>query len=268
MKPGRAILRHYHYLCSEKSVSVRYFFDIAYNGSAYHGWQSQNNALGIQQIIEEKLLLIIRRQIEITGSGRTDTGVHAMQQIFHADFEVEINTDDLRFHLNSVLPKDIFIRNIVPVVPEAHARYDACRRTYQYRIVCEKDPFRLKQAYYYHRPVRLDILNEAAARLVGRYDFQAFSKVKTDVNNYFCQIDHASWQWNGSVYCFNISADRFLRGMVRAIVGTLLLVNEEKLKVLDIEQIMMSRDRKKAGRSVPPEGLFLMKVEYPTEIYL
>jgi tRNA pseudouridine38-40 synthase len=246
---------------------VRYFFDIAYNGTAYHGWQSQNNALGIQQVIEEKLYLIAQKQIEITGSGRTDTGVHAIQQIFHADFADPINTDDLRYHLNSVLPKDIMIREIVPVLPEAHARYDACQRTYQYRIIHEKNPFQQKQAYYYRKPMRLDALNEAAACLIGRHDFQAFSKVKTDVNNYFCQINHASWQLNESVYCFNISADRFLRGMVRAIVGTLLLVNEEKMDVSDIEQIILSRDRQKAGRSVPPEGLFLMKVEYPAKIY-
>jgi len=154
------------------------------------------------------------------------------------------------------------------VRPEAHARYDACERTYQYRIIIEKDPFLLKQAYYYRKPMRLNALNEAASCLVGMHDFQAFSKVKTDVNHYFCQINSANWQLEGSVYCFNISADRFLRGMVRAIVGTLLLVNEEKLEVSEIEQIILSRDRKKAGRSVPPEGLFLIKVEYPLEIFI
>ncbi len=247
---------------------MRYFFDIAYNGTAYHGWQSQNNALGIQQVIEEKLFLITQNQIGITGSGRTDAGVHAIQQIFHADFADTINTDDLRYHLNSVLPKDIMIREIVPVHSEAHARYDACQRTYQYRIIHEKNPFLQKQAYHYSKPIRLDALNDATSCLIGRHDFQAFSKVKTDVNNYFCQINLANWQLNESVYCFNISADRFLRGMVRAIVGTLLLVNEEKFDVSDIEQIILSRDRQKAGRSVPPEGLFLMKVEYPAKIYI
>jgi len=247
---------------------VRYFFDIAYNGTAYHGWQSQNNALGIQQVIEERLFLITQRQIEITGSGRTDTGVHARQQIFHADFEDQINTDNLRYHLNSVLPKDIVIRKIMPVRPDTHARYDACQRTYQYRIIGEKDPFQLKQAYHYRKAMRLDALNEAASCLVGSHDFQAFSKVKTDVNNYFCRINHVNWQLDESVYCFNIRADRFLRGMVRAIVGTLLLVNEKKLDVSDIGQIILSRDRQKAGRSVPPEGLFLMKVEYPAEIFI
>ncbi|MDZ7607953.1 MAG: tRNA pseudouridine(38-40) synthase TruA [Cyclobacteriaceae bacterium] len=262
------ILRAYDYLCTENCESVRYFFDIAYNGTAYHGWQSQNNALGIQQVIEEKLFLITQKQIDITGSGRTDTGVHAIQQIFHADFAEQINTGDLRFHLNSVLPNDIMIREIMPVHPEAHARFDACQRTYQYRIIGEKNPFQRKQAYHYRKSMRLDALNEAASYLIGKHDFQAFSKVKTDVNNYFCQINQSSWQLNESVYCFNISADRFLRGMVRAIVGTLLLVNEEKLDVMDIEQIILSRDRQKAGRSVPPEGLYLMKVEYPAEIFI
>jgi len=262
------ILHCYDYLCTENCESVRYFFDIAYKGTAYHGWQSQNNAVGIQQVIEEKLLLITQNQIEITGSGRTDTGVHAIQQIFHADFAEPIDTDDLRYHLNSVLPKDILVREIIPVRPDAHARYDASRRSYQYRINGEKNPFQLNQAYHYRKPMRLDVLNEAASRLIGRHDFQAFSKVKTDVNHYFCRIDRAEWLLEDSVYCFTISADRFLRGMVRAIVGTLLLVNEGKLKVAEIEQIIQSRDRQKAGRSVPPEGLFLMKVEYPAEIFI
>ncbi len=247
---------------------LKYFFEISYNGSNYHGWQIQKNAVSVQQVIQEKLFQLRNHPVEITGSGRTDTGVHARQQYFHADFEHELECDDFQYHLNAVLPQDIVVRSIRKVKNTAHARFDAISRAYSYEFISVKNPFQIGQSLVYHKYLNLDKLNEASELLVGKHDFEAFSKVKTQVNNFNCEVFSAFWQQEGETTCFMIEANRFLRGMVRAIVGTLLLVNEEKIQTKDIYKILRSKSRAEAGRSVPPEGLFLTKIRYPDDIFI
>lgn len=246
---------------------MRYFFQISYKGTNYHGWQIQKNAISIQQVIQEKLSQITNENIEILGSGRTDAGVHASQQYFHADFTSKIDSDNIKYSLNATLPKDIVIHSINKVIPEAHARFDAISRSYRYVMIPLKDPFRLNEAYIYQRPIDLDKLNAASKIFIGKFNFKSFSKVKTQVNNFNCEIQDAFWQQEGACTVFHITANRFLRGMVRAIVGTLLMVNEGKLQVRAIREIMEAHDRSEAGRSVPPDGLYLSQIMYPIRIF-
>lgn len=218
-------------------------------------------------MLYEKLKLLLNEEIELTGSGRTDTGVHAKQQFFHSDINSDLEVNDFKFHFNAVLPKDILIRSIQKVIPEAHARFDALSRAYEYLIIKQKDPFRQNEAYVYPWDVNLDLLNEAAAILIGKHNFESFSKVKTQVNHFNCEIYNAGWQQVDDTVVFHVKADRFLRGMVRAITGTLLMVNEGKIKLTEIREILESRDRTKAGRSVPSEGLYLSEITYPNHIF-
>jgi tRNA pseudouridine38-40 synthase len=247
---------------------MRYFFEVAYNGSAYNGWQSQHNATGVQAVIEDALSKILRQGIEITGSGRTDTGVHCEQQFFHADIEKDFDPQHFLVKLNSFLPKGIAIHGIRKVKPDAHARYDAIERTYHYRITRVKDPFLDGLALYYFKQVDVALMNEGASLMIGEHDFESFSKVKTDVNHFICDIKKASWREDGVKLEFTISANRFLRGMVRAVVGTLLDVGSQKISISELKKILDSRDRKKAGANVPPHGLYLSKVKYPSKIFL
>lgn len=246
---------------------MRYFFEISYKGTNYHGWQIQNNASSVQEVIQNKLALLLSEKAEITGSGRTDTGVHARQQYFHADFEQELDCEDFKYHMNAVLPSDIVIHSIRKVKQNAHTRFDAISRGYSYEILKTKDPFKIDQAYVYHRELDIDLLNLACEILIGKHDFESFSKVKTQVNNFNCEIFKAFWQKDGSMTCFIIEANRFLRGMVRALVGTLFMVNENKLDIKDIRDILASKNRSNAGRSAPPEGLYLEKIIYPEHIF-
>ncbi len=247
---------------------MRYFFEISYKGSSYHGWQSQKNALGVQAVVEEKLHKLFRREISIVGSGRTDTGVHCVQQYFHLDIDQELNYADTLQRLNSFLPSDIAIHSIKKVKIEAHARYMATERTYEYRITQAKNPFMHEFAYYYFRPLDVITMNRAATLLVGEHDFQSFSKVKTDVNHFICDIRKAEWNEKRELLVFTITANRFLRGMVRAIVGSLVDVGTGKTSLKAFQKIVSSKDRKQAGMNVPPEGLFLMNVKYPKSIFL
>jgi tRNA pseudouridine38-40 synthase len=247
---------------------MRYFFEITYNGTHYHGWQNQANAVGVQEIVEGALSKIFRTKIEIVGSGRTDTGVHCIQQFFHADIEKEFDEKTWLVKINSLLPKDIAIRSIKPVRENAHARYDAFERSYQYKITRVKDPLLVGYAYYFFKEVNVANLNRAAALLVGEQDFECFSKVKTDVNHFICNLKAARWNQKGDLLVFSITANRFLRGMVRAIVGTLLDVGTEKITLQEFEAILKSKDRKKAGMNVPPEGLYLTSVKYPKNIFI
>jgi tRNA pseudouridine38-40 synthase len=247
---------------------MRYFFEISYDGTKYSGWQNQANALGVQQVVEETLSKLFRKKISIVGSGRTDTGVHCIQQFFHADIEKEISKQELLQRLNSFLPKDIAIRDILSVKSEAHARYDARERAYEYQITTRKNPLLVGRAYYLFKECDISLMNEAAALLVGEHDFTSFSKVKTDVNHFVCTIKKANWERKGDLMIFSISANRFLRGMVRAIVGTLLEVGTQKISIKEFQAIMKSKDRKKAGMNVPPEGLYLTHVKYPKNIFL
>ena len=247
---------------------MRYLFEITYKGTHYHGWQSQANAVGIQQIVEESLCKLLREQISIVGSGRTDTGVHCVQQFFHSDINKEFDIDTMIIRLNSFLPKDIAIRSVRKIKPEVSARYDAFERTYEYHITRMKDPLREGLAFYFFKPIHLPTLQQATALLSGTRDFECFSKVKTDVNHFICDVKSADWNQKGDLLVFTITANRFLRGMVRAIVGTLLEVGTEKISVEDFKAIFKSKDRKKAGMNVPPEGLYLMNVKYPKSIFI
>ena len=247
---------------------MRYFVEVAYNGTNYAGWQSQNNATGVQAVIEESISKLLREPIKIIGSGRTDTGVHCEQQFFHCDIEKEFDAQNLVLRLNSLLPKDISIYSIRKVKPEASARYNAIERTYHYRITRKKNPFVEGLAWHYFKTADIKTMNKAAALLLGKHDFECFSKVKTDVNNFMCDIKIASWVEKNDTLEFTITANRFLRGMVRAIVGTLLDVGSGKISVSDFQAIIKSKDRKQAGANVPPYGLYLTKVKYPAGIFV
>lgn len=247
---------------------MRYFFEISYNGADYHGWQSQANAVGVQEVVEKTFEKLFRTKIAIVGSGRTDTGVHCIKQFFHADLELDSNYAQQVIRLNSFLPKAIAINSIRKVKPTAHARYDAIERSYQYRITRVKNPFCHGYAYHFFKPLDIENMNQAAALLVGEHDFQSFSKVKTDVNHFICQLKKATWSKKGDLLFFDIAANRFLRGMVRAVVGSLLDVGTGKTSVKEFQRIVKSKDRRSAGMNVPAEGLYLMDVKYPKKIFL
>jgi len=247
---------------------MRYFFEIAYNGKNYAGWQSQANALGVQSVVEEVLGKMFRTPINIVGSGRTDAGVHCEQQFFHADIPKEFHQEQLIQRLNSFLPRDISIQSISKVKDDASARHQAIERSYQYRITRSKNPFAEGLAWHYFKKLDVDKMNTAAALLMGEHDFQCFSKVKTDVNHFICAVKKAAWKMEGDRLEFTITANRFLRGMVRAIVGTLLDVGTGKTSMKEFNQIIHSKDRRKAGANVPPYGLYLTKVKYPPHVFI
>ena len=246
---------------------MRYFLELAYRGTQYHGWQRQPNGLSVQEAVETALTTVLRQPVAIVGSGRTDTGVHAGQQFAHFESDRPLPAQLLR-SLNSLLPPDIAIFDCFPVRDDDHARYTATFRYYQYQIIHRKDPFRQGLAYLFPWPLAIEQMNKAAERLLYHTDFESFSKVKTDVRTFNCRIDFAYWEQkpNGDLM-FHIRADRFLRGMVRAIVGTLLLVGQERLSAEGFEQIILDRDRRRAGRSAPAEGLSLVEVGYPPEVF-
>ena len=246
---------------------MRYFFEISYFGQQYSGWQSQANALGIQSVVEEALSTLFRRPLKIVGSGRTDAGVHCEQQFFHADIEDPFEPAQLMAKLNSYLPPDVAIKSVRPVRSDAHARYSALSRTYEYRISLEKNPFLNGRALRWHKSLDMQTMNRATALIVGTHDFTAFSKVKTDVNHFICEVKSAQWKFSGGALTFRITANRFLRGMVRALTGTLLDVGIGKLTTKEFKAIMKSRDRRKAGANVAPQGLYLTRVAYPRSVF-
>ncbi|GAA5041711.1 tRNA pseudouridine synthase A [Marivirga lumbricoides] len=247
---------------------MRYFFTIAYKGSLYHGWQKQPNAVTIQQKVEEVFSTIFNQPIEVVASGRTDSGVHATQQVFHLDLPDNVEPRQLIFKANKMLPQDVALLDVKAVGNEVHARFDAISRSYQYKIIKRKDAFSADQAYYFTKELDLQKMNEAAASLFEFEDFESFSKVKTDVFTFNCEIFEAEWKQEGFTLVFYISANRFLRGMVRAIVGTLLEVGQHRINPEDFKRIIREKKRTLAGRSVPAHGLYLTDVKYPQEIYL
>jgi tRNA pseudouridine38-40 synthase len=247
---------------------MRYFFEIAYNGKNYVGWQSQINAVGVQSIVEEALSKILREELRIFGSSRTDAGVHCIQQFFQVDINKEFEPRQLVLRLNSFLPNDIAIHGIRKVKPGMSARHDAIERAYRYQITQKKNPLLIGLAWHYFKVLNIELMNEAATTLVGEHDFECFSKVKTDVNHFLCDIKKAEWQKKGDILEFTIVANRFLRGMVRAIVGTLLDVGTGKTTMKEFQEIIISKDRKKAGANVPAYGLYLTKVKYPSQIFI
>ena len=246
---------------------MRYFLYIAYKGTHYHGWQSQPNAISVQSVITGALNTVLRSQFEIVGSGRTDAGVHARQQVAHFDYHENVDIKELKSKLNGVLPFDIAIKNIRPVVEEAHARFDALERSYEYYIHYHKSPFGSNESLLMPIKPDLDKMNEAAAYLLGEHDFQSFSKVKTEVNNFKCTITRAEWVASGDGAVFHITANRFLRGMVRALVGTLLDIGHAKQEPGDLLEILQARNRSSAGRAVSADGLYLCKINYPESIF-
>ena len=245
---------------------MRYFLELAYRGSAYHGWQRQPNAVTVQEKVEDALATLLREPVEVVGAGRTDTGVHARQLFAHFDLEAELSPDFV-FKMNSVLPMDIAVKSLHKMEQEAHARFDALSRTYEYHVVLEKDPFSLESAYFVKRKPDLKKMNEAAKMLMEYSDFKCFSRSRTDVRTYTCRIEEAYWEKRGESLIFTIKADRFLRNMVRAVVGTLLEIGLGKLEVEELHQIIKSKNRSEAGASVPAHGLYLTKVEYPNNIF-
>lgn len=242
---------------------MRYFLEFAYKGTHYHGWQYQPNAISVQETLNKALTTLFKKEIDLVGAGRTDTGVHAKQMFAHFDLEESIDIPFYIHKLNSFLPKDIAIVNIYLVHDNAHARFDAIKRTYEYHIHTKKDAFESDDSWYYQNELNVLKMNEACKILFSHSDFECFSKVNTDVNTFNCTIYEANWTQENSQLVFTISADRFLRNMVRAIVGTMVNIGLEKISVDHLTEIIESKDRNKAGFSVPAQGLYLTKVEYP-----
>ena len=245
---------------------MRYFIELSYNGKAYHGWQIQPNAISVQEVLENALSTILKTKISTMGAGRTDAGVHASQMFAHFDFENKIESKDLVYKLNSFLPKDIAVTSIFEVKPEIHARFYATSRTYHYKISTSKNVFDYDLAYEVQLPLDVDAMDEACKILFQYKDFQCFSKSNTDVKTYNCDIKEAYWTKNENQLIFTITADRFLRNMVRAIVGTMINIGLGKLKSKDLHKIITSKNRSEAGFSVPAHGLYLVEIVYPNTI--
>ena len=245
----------------------RYFLELAYNGTNYHGWQVQPNAITIQEVLDTALSTILRSPVETVGCGRTDTGVHASQFFAHFD-TTPISNPSLRVpqlinSLNALLPYDIAASRLIPVGPTAHARFDATLRSYEYQVHRHKDPFKLNFSWQVKDNLEVDAMNQAASILLQYSDFSCFSKSNTQVFTNNCRISRAEWIRTGSNLVFHISTDRFLRNMVRAIVGTLVEVGKSKLPVDAMHTIINSKNRSNAGTSVPACGLYLSSVQYP-----
>jgi tRNA pseudouridine38-40 synthase len=245
---------------------LRYFLELSYNGKAYHGWQNQPNAISVQEVLEKALSTILKDTIDIVGAGRTDAGVHASLMYAHLDFDGQLNSKDLTYKLNSFLPKDIAIYDVFKVKADAHARFDALSRTYHYKVSTLKNVFDYDYTYQMHLPLDIEAMNTACKILFEYKNFQCFSKSNSDVKTYNCDIMEASWIQNDNELLFTIKANRFLRNMVRAIVGTMINIGLGKLESQDLHQIIESRNRGKAGFSVPAHGLYLVDIEYPENI--
>ena len=254
------------YLCG---VKRRYFIRFAYDGTAYCGWQVQPNGLSVQEVLTKALCTILRTEdIEIVAAGRTDAGVHARNMVAHFDVEDRLPAGlDLVNKLNSLLPSDISVIEIREVKPEVHARFDALSRRYEYHLVLQKDVFRHPFAMRIYNPLDFDRMNEAAKILFEYTDFTSFSKLHTDVKTNNCKIMAARWEQREDEWIFIVEADRFLRNMVRAIVGTLLEVGRGKMTLDEFRQVIDAKNRCNAGSSVPAKGLFLVEVAYPENIY-
>jgi tRNA pseudouridine38-40 synthase len=243
----------------------RYFIELAYDGTNYHGWQVQPNAVTVQELLDKALATLLRQPIETTGCGRTDTGVHAKDFFVHLDVETMdhgLRTIDKR-SLNALLPYDIAVKQIIPVHPGAHARFDATLRSYEYHIHFEKNPFLNGYSWMIRDRPNLQLMNHAAAIVMQYTDFSCFSKSNTQVKTNNCKIVKAEWIETENGIVFHISADRFLRNMVRAIVGTLLMVGRGEMQPEDIRKIIESKNRSNAGMSVPACGLYLTEIKYP-----
>lgn len=258
---------------------MRFFIYLQYDGTNYHGWQNQPNCISVQETIEKTLSILLRRPMMIVGAGRTDAGVHARLMIAHFDYDGFDHPEDdlepvrkqlevLTFKMNGLLPTDISIIKIVPVTPEAHARFSATSRTYHYYVTTRKTPFDHLYTMRTFRDLDVKLMNEAASHLFDYSDFTSFAKLHSDVKTHICKIMEAHWDKVDGQLVFTIKADRFLRNMVRAIVGTLMWVGRGRLSIQEFCQIIERKDRCMAGDSVPASGLFLEDVGYPEELFL
>lgn len=245
----------------------RYFIEIAFDGGAYHGWQIQANAITVQELLDRALTTLLRQPTATVGCGRTDTGVHATQLFAHFDHEAPIfpmGEHEFLHRLNALLPHDVAAKRLIAVAPDAHARFDAIKRSYEYHAHLRKDPFLYSRSWLLRDAPDVSAMNEAAAILQQYEDFSCFSKSNTQVYTNNCRVVHAEWQWvNHDRLVFHISANRFLRNMVRAIVGTLMEIGRGEHPPEYMHTVIESRNRSVAGVSVPACGLYLTKVEYP-----
>ena len=248
-------------------MSKRYFLEIAFDGTAYHGWQIQPNADSIKDQINVCLSKLLRTEIFIQGAGRTDAGVHARQTFAHFDFD-GIIADDFADRCNSFLPFDIQIVDCVEVTKDSHSRFDAVSRTYEYFISNNKNPFYINKAFYFYKQLNLELMKNAIPLIIDCSDFTSFSKSNTQTKTNNCKIYSVSWQEKNEMLVFEIKADRFLRNMVRSIVGTFIELGVEKITLSEFKKIIDSKDRSRAGFSVPACGLYLKNVEYPQNIWI
>ena len=241
---------------------MRYFIELSYKGKNYHGWQIQPDANSVQEELNKAISKVVRQEITVVGAGRTDTGVHASQMFAHFDIDKELEGDYV-YKFNSILPEDIVVYKVFLVNKEAHVRFDATSRSYAYKIWLGRNPFLLDSTWQIHsQKLNVELMNEAAKLLLEYENFQCFSKVKTEVHTFNCTVTEAKWVQEGNTLTFYISANRFLRNMVRAIVGTLVDVGHEKTTVNQFREIIESKNRSNAGLSVPAKGLFLTEVKY------
>ncbi len=248
---------------------MRYFADIEFDGTAYSGWQIQPHSPSVQQTLEEALSLFLRCKVDVTGAGRTDAGVHASQMIAHFDLEEPQNPDWMLHKLNGILPPDIAVHSIRPVRADAHARFDAVARTYKYYVTLNKSAFHRAYSWYLVNEPDFCLMNSAAKLLLSTVDFTSFSKLHTDTKTNDCHVTKAEWErLPDGRWVFTITADRFLRNMVRAIVGTLMEVGRHRMTVDEFQRVIDNKDRCQAGDSAPAQGLFLYGIEYPDDIYL
>ena len=247
----------------------RYFIRLSFNGTQYHGWQSQGNSLCVQDVIKKALSVVLQHELAVTGAGRTDAGVHAKEFFAHFDFSKQLNiseTEELIKHLNGYLTADIAVQSVFEVPFDAHTRFNAVSRTYQYIISTVKDPFLTNLAYRYLGFLDIDLMNRGSELIKRCDDFTSFAKLPMETKTNICKVTEAFWVRKESKLVFTITADRFLRNMVRAIVGTLIDLGRKHLKLEDIEKIILAKDRRAAGYSVPACGLYLTTIKYPDSI--
>ena len=256
----------FFYFCNQ-FLKMRYFIDISYDGSNYHGWQIQPNADTVQHQINLAFSTILNEEINVLGAGRTDTGVHAKKMIAHFDTNQTIDFEKFKYRINGFLKNDISLNDIYKVKEDAHARFSAISRTYEYRVSRTKNPFSVN-SYLLLRDLDFQSMKKACKFLHGNHDYTSFAKLHSENYTNNCEVYIANWKEDENSLIFTIKANRFLRNMVRAIVGTLIEIGEGKISFSDIETILMSKDRAKAGYSVPANGLSLIDIEYPKEILI
>jgi len=255
----------------------RYFIEVLYKGTKYSGFQVQQNAVTIQSEVTRALQIRFGEPFMLTGSSRTDAGVHALQNYFHfdtkeelfylkGDFSEQKSIERALYSLNSILPADIVVKKIIKVTEEAHCRFDAISRHYKYYLYQEKDPFKKEIGYFYPYTLNIEKLQEAAAIILNTSDFTSFSKRNSQVNNFICSIKKSEWKLENKVFGYSVISNRFLRGMVRGLVGTMLKVGTGKISLVEFKAIIKSNNCANADFSVPPQGLFLMEVKYPYQL--